>query len=90
MSFSTFNAPKVRREIVFVLNPAIPEPLLRRYAAVPCEEVVADGTKHLDRYVVEFAGRLSPRDLGPISQFAAPVAGMIGRPGTRRSLRETG
>ena len=79
MSFSTFSAPKVRREIVYVLDLAIPESLLRRYTLVPCEDVVADGTKHLDRYVVEFAGRLSLRDLGPISQFAALVAGMIGK-----------
>ena len=35
--------------------------------------------KHLDRYVVGFAGRLDLRDLDPIGQLGAVVEGMTGK-----------
>ena len=49
VSFSTFSASTVRREIVFVLNLAIPIRPLRRLAPDPSEDVPAEVVAHLRR-----------------------------------------
>ena len=35
--------------------------------------------KHLDRYLVEFGGRLGLRDLNPIGQLGTVLKGMVGK-----------